>query len=254
MRLRGAMVLVSLACASPALADTPLALYLAGKYQPAIDAAVNQNTAAGFALASRAALAEALMKDTPCLSCLERAEGYARRAVAQDASVPEGHIYLAVSLGYEARILGVVQARLKGMAEEAKSNLDAALKSDPGNAWALTALGGWNIEVVRSGGPTLARWLYGASASEGVKDFEEAFRKLPGEVALRYQAALSLSGYDLAAYRKPIQESLSLAVAGTPISAYERFAQGRARELLDTLAKNDLQRYAQLVHRDQGYP
>jgi len=41
MRLRGAMLLVSLAYASPALAETPLELYLAGKYQPAIDAAVN---------------------------------------------------------------------------------------------------------------------------------------------------------------------------------------------------------------------
>ena len=252
--LRGAMVLLWLVCALPAFADTPLELYLAGKYQPSIDAAVGQNTAAGFALASRAALADALMKDAPCLSCLQRAEDFARRAVSRDAALPEGHIYLAVSLGYEARILGVVLARLKGIAEEVKINLDAALKSDPDNPWALTALGGWNIEVVRSGGPTLARWLYGASASEGVNDFEHAFRKLPGEVALRYQAALSLSSYDLAPYRKTIEESLSLAVAGTPASFYERFAQTRARELLNALAKNDLTRYARLVRRDQGYP
>jgi hypothetical protein len=254
MMLRGAMALLSLVCALPAFADTPLELYLAGKYQPAINAAVGQNTATGFALASRAALADAFMKAAPCLPCLERAEDFARRAVSRDATLPDGHIYLAVSLGYEARILGVARARLKGMAEEAKINLDAALQSDPGNPWALMALGGWNIEVVRSGGPALARWLYGASASEGVKDFDQAFRKLPGEVALRYQAALSLSGYDLAAYRKTIEESLSLAVTGTPASSYERFAQGRARELLNALAKNDLTRYAQLVRRDQGYP
>ena len=60
---------------SPAIAATPLDLYVAGKYQAAIDAGVAQNSAAGLAMASRAALADAMMHETPCLECLQRAAG-----------------------------------------------------------------------------------------------------------------------------------------------------------------------------------
>ena len=74
---------------SPAIAATPLDLYVAGKYQAAIDAGVAQNSAAGLAMASRAALADAMMHETPCLECLQRAEGFARKAVALDPKLPE---------------------------------------------------------------------------------------------------------------------------------------------------------------------
>ena len=40
---------------------------------------------------------------------------------------------------------------------EAKEQLDAALAVDPDNAYALAALGGWNVEIVRVGGGFMAR-------------------------------------------------------------------------------------------------
>ncbi len=247
-----ALVLPMLAAAGPAV--TPLELYAAGKYQSAISAGVGQNDGAGFAVAARATLAEALMRDAPCLECLKRAEGYARRAVALDSRLPEGHIYLAAILGYEARIVGVLTAKMHGFAEEAKAQIDAALAADPHNARALAALGGWNIAIVSNGGPTLARLLYGASVREGEKDFADAFRAAPGDVALRYQYALALSGYDADGYRATIADSLSRAVAGKPATAYDSVMQTRAVDLLRLLKAGDLEKYLRLVRRYQGYP
>jgi len=251
------LVCAALALAFPALqasaAEDAQSLYQSGKFGQAIAAAVALNTAPGFALAAHASLADAMMR-SPCLPCLQRAEEFARKAVAADPKLAEGHLYLAVSLGYQARIVGVVRARLGGYPEEARRNLDAALAADPANAQALAASGGWNIEIVRGGGALLARWLYGASVGTGLDEFAAAFRAAPGNVVLRYQYALSLGGFDLRAYRNDVEDALTRAVTGTPSTAYDAFAQSRARELLAALKRNDDAGFARLLKRDQGYP
>ena len=256
MRLGVCVTLIlALSSASALAADDPvLSLYVAGKYQDAENAGLAQADAAGLALAARSALAAEMMRETPCLECLKRAEDEARRAIALDPKMPDGHIYLSVALGYEARIVGLISARLNDYPEQAKANLDAALAADPGNDWALAALGGWNIEIVRGGGTTLARWLYGASVAEGLADFAKAFASAPDNLVLRYQYALSLGGFDLQTYRSQIEDSLLRATAAKPASAYETFAQDRARELLDALKANDTKTFARLVRKDQGYP
>jgi hypothetical protein len=234
--------------------NSALSLYVAGKYQDAETAGVAQGDAAGFALAARSVLAAETMRAAPCLECLKRAEDEARRAIALDPKMADGHIYLAVALGHEARIVGPIAARLNDYPEQAKAHLDAALAGDPGNAWALAALGGWNIEIVRGGGATLARWFYGASVAQGLADFTKAFAGSPDNLVLRYQYALSLGGFDLETYRSQVEDSLSRAIAAKPATAYEIFAQARARELLDALKANDAKNFARLVRKDQGYP
>jgi len=245
---------LTLLAGSAQAADTAADLYKAGQYEPAIAAAVAQNNADGFALATRAALAEAVMRVPPCLDCLRRVEGFARRAIAADTKAVDARVYLAASLGYEARILGPLSSSYVSDAQEAKSNLDAAFAIDPNNFWVLAALGGWNIEVVRNGGPTLAQWIYKASVNTGLDDFTKAFRIAPTNVVLRYQYALSLSGLDHDTYRGQIMDALGRASTGATASAYDSFAQSRARELLATLKGGDLDKYDALVKRDQGYP
>jgi hypothetical protein len=254
--MRALIAAAWLATCAPALAadNAALALFTAGKYQDAAAAGIAQNDAAGFALAARAGLAAETMSDAPCLSCLKRIEGEARRAIAIDPKLADGHIYLAVSLGYEARIVGLISARLNGYPEQAKINLDAALAADPDNAWALAASGGWNIEIVRGGGATLARWFYGASLEKGLDDFAKAFAAAPDNPVLRYQYALSLGGFDVETYRGQVEDALARAIAAKPQSAYEKFTQVRARALRDALKANDLKTFAELVRHDQGYP
>lgn len=245
----------SFASAEPA-ADppTPLQLYVQGRYDQAIDAALRENNATGFALAARSDLAAEMMREDPCLECLQRAAVYAHRAIAADPSKPEGHIYLAATLGYESRIIGNVAARFKGFARTAKNEIDAAIADDPRNAWAWAALGGWNVEIVRGGGRTLARWIYGASVEQGMTDFRKAFALDPANFVLHYQYALTLSGYDRERFRSEITTALQSASAGRPRTAYETFAQGRARALLTALNSGDLAAFDKLVRHDQGYP
>jgi hypothetical protein len=238
----------------PARADTALALYTQGKYAAAIQAGIRDNNAPGFALAARAELAEEMLRETPCLACLKRAEADARRAIEADPKTVEGHVDAALALGYQARIIGKLAAHFKRYAEQAKDHLDAALAVDPQNPWASAALGGWNIEIVRGGGRTLARWLYGASIENGLADFSKAFAAAPGSAVLRYQYALSLSGYDRDTYRSAIEDALERCVAAKPDSAFETVAQTRARDLLHALEAANWPEFDRLVRKDQRYP
>ena len=99
--------------AAAAAAEDPVyALYASGDYDGAVRAGEATHTAAGYAMAARALLGQEMLRDSPCLDCLKRAEQFARRAVAADPRFAWGQLWLAVSLGYEARITGIVRARL----------------------------------------------------------------------------------------------------------------------------------------------
>ena len=253
MRFALSLVL-TLAFAGAAQAATPFDLYEQGKYDDAIAAGIAQNDGAGYATAARAALAAETMRSAPCLECLKRAEAYARKAVALDPKNPDGHVFLAVALGREGRLVGAFTVISQGFATQAKDHLDAALAADPDNAFAWAALGGWNIEIVHKGGPRLAKMIYGATRESGYAAFDKAFSLAPGNVALRYQYALTLSAYNAPAFRTKIVDALERAEKGKPNGVYEIFVQKRAKELLGALSQGDMQAYVALVSRDQGNP
>ena len=248
------LVFALLLMVTPASADELFSLYAAGNYDAAMRAGAAANSAEGFAIAARAALADAAMRPQPCLSCLKRAEDFARHAVAADATEADGHIWLAAALGLETRITGLIRARLSGSPAQAKSALDIALKDDPHNAYALAAMGGWNVEIVRVGGAFLARTLYGAKEEDGIGFFDRAVAAAPGNVAVRYQIALSLAGYQPDLFRSRIVTELDAAVRDVPQTAYEKFIQGRAAELQALLKRGDADALASRVRFFQGYP
>jgi hypothetical protein len=240
--------------ASPVQAGSDtLTLYQAGKYEQAIAAGTLEATALGYATAARAALADAMLK-SPCLECLKRAADLSHKSIVADPKLSDAYVYLAVSLGYQARIIGPLRAQLGGYPDEARRNLDKALRADPENAWALAALGGWNIEIVHGGGVRLAKWLYGASLEEGMKRFDAAFKAQPDNLVLRYQYALSLGALDIREWAPLVETTLERAVADVAHTAYEHFAQARARELLTALKNKDYGTFEKLVRHDQGYP
>jgi tetratricopeptide (TPR) repeat protein len=256
MRVLLALLLLLTAPAGAAVAQNPSALYeiyAQGRYEDAARAGAAAHTATGYALAARAVLAEAVLRDTPCLECIQRAEALARQAVAADPKLADGQIWLAVSLGYQARIKGVLWARWQGFPEQARTALQAAVAAEPDNPYAVSAYGGWQVEVVKAAGPFLARQMFGASLSEAISLFDRAIRLAPGNVAVRYQIALSLAGLDPVAHRARVIAELDAAMRAMPNTAYERRLFSRAGELKAAMAGDRVQLEA-LVRKFQGYP
>jgi len=250
-------LVILLAGVVPACAERPATdyqLYAEGKYDEAIKAGLAANDAVGFAQAARATLAEDASRDKPCLECLQRAEDYARRAVAADPKLSDARVYLAYALGLETHIEGSLQARLKGYPGQAKRALDAALAADPKNAWALAARGSWNIAIVRGGGATFAGLFYGATLKNGMDDFAAAFNAAPDNMIVLYQYALTLSEYDAVHYHDYIATALTHVMRTKADTAYERLMQKRAGELQELLKTGDLAAYLARVRKYQGYP
>lgn len=251
--MMGALFALLLSAGQPD-ANALFSLYAEGRYGEAMREGEASGTAEGFAIAARAALAEAMMAAKPCLSCLQRGEDDARRAIAADPKLPDGHVWLAASLGYQARIRGIVWAKIEGDPDQAKAQLDNALSLDPDNAYALAALGGWNAEIVRVGGRYLAREIYDASMEQGFKLFDHAEVAAPKNVAVHYQIALALAAFDANAYRPRVESELEQAAMDPPQTAYEKFIAARARELLALLKRGDNDAFETKLRAFQGYP
>ena len=120
-----ALLLLMPSVSQAATTEEIFALYARGDYEQAVRLGEASHTAPGLAIAARAVLAEEVLRDTPCLSCLERAESLARQAVAADPHFALGQVWLAVSLGYQARIIGSVKARLNNLPAQSRAALDA---------------------------------------------------------------------------------------------------------------------------------
>ncbi len=235
-----------------ATSDEIFAVYARGDYEQAVRLGEASHTAPGLATAARAVLADAVLRDMPCLPCLERAEALSRQAVAADPHHAFGQVWLAVSLGYQARITGAVKARIKNAPAQSKAALDTAVADDPKNAFAVSALGGWHIEVVRGGGATMARLFYGARETTALSLFDRSVTLAPGNVAVRYQIGLSLAGFDAQKYHARIESELKAAVAAVPATAYEKRIHARAQELLGLL--NQREAFDLRVRKYQGFP
>ena len=91
--MRWVFALLLLTLPVSAAPPVPLALYdlyARGRYEEAIRAGETSRSAVGYALAARAALGDAALRDALCLECLKRAETLARcRHNARPAARPK---------------------------------------------------------------------------------------------------------------------------------------------------------------------
>jgi hypothetical protein len=249
------LLLFALGITTATAADnTPLALYESGDYAAAADAASKQGSAAGYALAARAVVAEASLRDAPCMECFKRAEALARQAIAADANYLEGQLQLVVALGYQARLMGPLRARFQRLPEQAQNAIETALHLAPDDQWALSAAGGFNIEVVRMGGRLFGNLFYGASFDDGVAYFKRAIGKDPNNPVIKLQYALSLTSYAFDARRSEITAVLESAAHGPAADAYGKANRERAAGMLDLLQENKTEEYLLLAHRYLGFP
>jgi hypothetical protein len=236
-----------------AASDSLYALYARGDYAGTIKAGEAAHDAHGYAMAARAALADAALRPLPCLECLQQGERLARAAVAADPKLADGQIWLAVALGYQTRIKGIVWSRLHDMPAQSKAALDAAVADDPADPYAVSALGGWHVEIVKAAGPFMARHVFDASLTEAIALFDRAVKLAPGNVAVRYQIALSLAGLDRDTWRPRIATELDAAMRAAAATSYEKAMQERAAELKALLSGNRAS-FDEKVRKFQGYP
>jgi tetratricopeptide (TPR) repeat protein len=236
-----------------AATDEIFAAYTRGDYDQAARLGEAAHTAPGYAIAARAVLADDVLRDAPCMECLKRAEKLARAAIAADPHHAFGQVWLAVALGYQARLTGAVKARLADTPRQSRAALDQAVADDPQNPFALSALGGWHIEIVRGGGAFLARTLYGATESQALSLFDRALKADPSNVAVHYQIGLSLAGYDPDKFRLRIASEFRAAVTGHADTAYERRMQDRANELLGLVNRGPRDTLDARVRKYQGF-
>lgn len=247
-------LLVSVSASAATAPDQPYELWRDGKYDQAIQVGEATNTPEGLSVAARAALSDMMMRIPPCLDCVHRAEDLARKAIAADPKAPLPHVYLAVSLGYEARIVGMMEAQRQGISDTVKKALDTAIADDPKNSFAIATLGGWNIDVVRIAGSFLAGLTYGANMGDGIAKYTQAISLDPNDLVIRYQYALSLASCDADKYHDVIVDQLSRATQIKPGSVYESVSQKRASDLLTLLKSGDRQAFDSQVKRYMGIP
>lgn len=226
--------------------DAALALYGSGAFADAAETARQDERAESQALTARALLAEAVtnVPFAERLPILEAAEAAARRAIAKDDRLVEGHLQLAIALGYIARFQGPLAAQMTGMADEASHVIAHALALEPTNPWALATSGGWHLEIVRRTPVGLGKLLFGASRKAGIAAFETALAADPDNILIRYEYALSLCGLDTNHDRARAIALLKTVVQSSAPDAFAMVIKARAERLLGLFEAGKAQKNA----------
>ncbi len=211
-----------------------------GSFLTAAEIARPLGTPEGAALAARSELAQGdfLAPPSKRRESFERAEKDARELIALDPKNPEGHLYLALALGFLGRMEGGIAAHFAGYAAEARVHIDKALALAPENAWAHALSGGWNLEIVHDGG-LIGETIYGASLEKGCADYARALELDPGNTAIAYQDALQLSTMGNVRRRAEAIRVLGVALQSTPGDALEVLSRRRAQRLKLVLDTHD---------------
>ncbi len=224
-----------------------------GNFQQAAELAHAAGSAEGEALAARAELAygDFVAGNDVRHAEFELAARSARAAIALDPRNPEGHVYLALALGFLGRMEGSVAAHFAGYAEEARKHIDAALALAPTDPWANALLGGWNLEIVHDGG-ALGETIYGASSEKGVAAYNYALALDPGNAAIAYQYALQLVAMGGAWERAEARQVLESALQTQPSDAFQHFARQRAERMKLALDAHDDDALQGIMHDQLG--
>ncbi|MEO0961295.1 MAG: hypothetical protein AAFY01_02620 [Pseudomonadota bacterium] len=219
--------------AETSVSDEAHELYASGNYAEAARKALLTQTAAGDALAARALLANAQTGSRSGRGKLvAEAQEAAAAAIARDPEYIEGHMQLAVALGYQGRALGDYIAHQQGLATQARTAIDSALSLDPDNAWARALSGTWHLEIVTGAGPLLASALYDASRSDGLADLRRAVNAPDVSIIVLYQCALQLLAHNADSFGREAERILIAASNAKQQDAFERFTARRVDRLL----------------------
>ncbi len=240
MRILFSLTAAAMALVAPAAAETDgaaVAAFVAGDFEKSAELALTAGAAENHALAARAMNALAYFEEERKASrkLAERALEYAEIAIREDPSLPEGHLQAAIGLGLRGARMSPARAFIANVPNRVRNYLDAALKLDPNNQWALSTSAAWRLEVARRGGAK----AYHAVPDEGFTEFQKARTIAPQSVMIAYECALRLLASGRAEWREVGLEALDAALASLPATAFDRSVQERARAFRAAIDKSD---------------
>ncbi len=244
--------------AEAAIPDAALTLYAQGAYLDAAalagDTAMRDRDGMAAAFAARARLAQITVAPFAgdAGRILETAESDARRAVDLAPDLPEGHLQLAIALGYKARRSGSIAAHVQGLATQAREHIDIALGLDPDNPFAHAVLGGWHLEIVTRAGASLAGLLYDASLEAGEAAFARARALDPKTVLFDVQYAVALLSLDPRAHGDAAEAAIATALRKSPADALETFMLDMAADLRALIDRGRITAVTERIARFQG--
>ena len=210
-------------------------------------------SAEGYAYAARAGLvyADFMAPRDERLDFVLKAEVDARRAIALEPELAEGHLQLAIALGFRGRMEGHMTAHFEGLGKDARTHLDYVIELEPNNPWAHALLGGWNLEIVDAGG-FVGRTLYGASEEAGKAEYDRALELQPGHLVIIAQYALQLTALGGAQNRERASNLIAEIKVPDQPDALSLLTLRRLRELDVALASDNETQIAQVVQAHKG--
>lgn len=260
MKLWTIFFVVTLSLMRPALADdAALSLQRAeiafsnADFLEAVTLARRAASAEGYAYAARAGLvyADFMAPREERLEFVLKAEVDARRAIALEPKLAEGHLQLAIALGFRGRMEGHLTAHFEGLGKDAQNHLEYVIEHEPDNPWAHALLGGWNLEIVDAGG-FVGLTLYGASEETGKAEYDRALELQPGHLVITAQYALQLTALGGAQNRQRATNLIAAIQVPDQPDALSLLTLRRLRELDAALASDNETQIAQVVQAHKG--
>ncbi|MES1201598.1 MAG: hypothetical protein ABUS57_09140 [Pseudomonadota bacterium] len=237
MRNAIAALLLGLAVASPAHAQSAATLYASGEFRAAADRGEQEGGAAGYLIAARALLAMAIsdFRGADAGAWLDRAQNDAEAALASAPNSVQARLQFATALGMKGRRASLEEAINADYARRGRALIDEALNRAPQDPWAHALLGVWNLEVVRRGG-VLGSAFMGASARDGIRAFERARALAPNDPVIAFQYGLALLSLHPSRYAGRAGALFEAAASSAPRDAFEATMRDEARRLSHVLA------------------
>ena len=228
--------------------------YDAGRYDEAADMAASLKTADGFLLASKSLIGKTslTLREDRSIEDIERATKYAQKAFTLEPELVAAHLQYSTSLGLRGRMVSKVRAQMEGLPEKASVQLELAYKLAPDDAWTNAFLAAWHIEIVRNGGATLGKAMYGAELEIGFAMYDRALTLEPKSPVLPYEYAQFILALDYWEHRERASELLALSLSYEAKNHQERAIHGRVRDLQAALAADDGKAVLALIAKHLG--
>jgi tetratricopeptide (TPR) repeat protein len=228
--------------------------YDEGRYGEAADMGASLQTADGYTLAAKSLIGKTsltLRKDRS-MDEVNQAVTYAEQAIEIDPENLSAHLQFATGLGMRGRMISKVRAQLESLPERAHEHLEIGIELAPDHAWANAFLAAWHLEIVRNGGATLGKAIYGAEVEIGLAMYDRALTLQPMSPVLPYEYAQFILALNYWEFHEKAEGLLEMAGDIPAKNHQERAVHDRIADLREGLEAEDPKLVLRLISKHLG--